>query len=87
MQRLCLALLQIKHGTQRFSSPLPSFCAMLSVKPSTLAWKEAGNFNSFISGRIWMTHLLIFHYCATEEMAGKGKGLDLIRKYCERFLV
>ena len=86
VQRLSLSMLEVKHGTQRFSSSLVSFCTMLSVKPSTLAWKDAGNFNSFLSGLIWTTQLLIFHHCATEEMAGKGEGLDLIHSYCKRFL-
>lgn len=59
---------------------------MLSVEQSTLEWKDAGNFNSFLSGLMWTTQLLIFHHCATEEMAGKGEGLDLIPDYCKHFV-
>jgi len=47
-------ILLICHHTraQRYSSPLLSFCAMLSIKPSTSGWMEPGDFNSHLSGII-----------------------------------
>lgn len=87
VQQLAIAMLNVEHGTQRFNSSIVSFCAMLSQKPKTLAWKEAGNFNFFLSGFIWTTQLLVFHHCMTQEMEGQGNGLDLIRKCCENFLM
>lgn len=41
-----LWMLTICHttGARRYESPLLSFCAMLSIKPSTLGWIEPGNF-------------------------------------------
>ncbi|KAJ9625493.1 hypothetical protein H2203_004250 [Taxawa tesnikishii (nom. ined.)] len=38
-----------------------SFCAMLSIKPSTQGWMEPGNFNSSLSAMIWVAQLLIFY--------------------------
>jgi hypothetical protein len=55
-----MALICHEFGGNRFSSPLLSFCAMLSVKPRTKTWKEAGNFNSCLSSLIWVVQLLIF---------------------------
>jgi hypothetical protein len=57
---------------------------MLSIDPLSLAWKEAGNYNSFLSGLIWTTQLLIFRYCVTK--VEDGLGLKLIQQVCERFL-
>lgn len=39
-------------GSRRYRSPLLSFCAMLSIKPSTQGWLEPGNFNSNLSAVI-----------------------------------
>lgn len=49
-------MLIISHdtGARRYQSPLLSFCAMLSVKPSTKRWLEPGNFNSHLSAMIWV---------------------------------
>ena len=49
-----LWILLICHttGARRYESPLLSFCAMLSIKPSTRSWIEPGNFNSSLSAII-----------------------------------
>ena len=49
-----LWMLLICHttGARRYESPLLSFCAMLSIKPSTRSWIEPGNFNSSLSAII-----------------------------------
>ncbi|KUJ09522.1 uncharacterized protein LY89DRAFT_724486 [Mollisia scopiformis] len=47
---LLMALICHEFGGNRYSSPLLSFCAMLSVKPYTKTWKEPGNYNSCLSG-------------------------------------
>lgn len=73
-------------GSRRYSSPLLSFCAMLSIKPSTQGWLEPGNFNSNLSAIIWVVQLLIFYYCARKERNGREKTLEGVRKYCERYL-
>ena len=52
LRSLCMALVCHEFGGDRFSSPLLSFCAMLSVKPRTNSWKELGDFNSCLSGLI-----------------------------------
>jgi len=51
-----LWMLLICHTTsaRRYKSPLLSFCAMLSIKPSTRSWMEPGNFNSSLSAIIWV---------------------------------
>ena len=81
-----MAIICHEFGGSRYSSPLLSFCAMLSVKPFTKTWKEPGNYNSFLSGLIWVVQLIIFHASASQERAGRGNTLDLIKGYCERFL-
>jgi hypothetical protein len=58
-----------EFGGNCYSSPLLSFCAMLSVKPHTKTWKEAGNYNSCLSGVIWAVQLIIFHASACLEKA------------------
>jgi hypothetical protein len=82
----CMAIICHKFGGSRYSSPLLSFCAMHSVRPFTRTWKEAGNYNSFLSGLIWVVQLMIFHASVSLEKAGHGNTLDLIKGYCERFL-
>jgi hypothetical protein len=59
---------------------------MHSVRPFTKTWKEPGNYNSFLSGLIWIAQLIIFHASVSLEKADQGNTLDLIKKYCERFL-
>ncbi len=82
----CMAIICHEFGGSRYSSPLLGFCAMHSVRPFTKTWKEAGNYNSFLSGLIWVVQLVIFHASASLERAGHGDTLDLIKGYCERFL-
>lgn len=64
-------------GAQRYQSPLLSFCAMLSIKPSTQGWMEPGNFNSNLSAIIWVVQLLIFYDSARKEQQGRGETLTL----------
>lgn len=58
---------------------------MLSVKPSTLTWKESGNYNSCLSGVIWVAELIAFYTSASLEKSGLGDALQPIEDYCGRF--
>ncbi|KAI7199144.1 hypothetical protein KC365_g19132, partial [Hortaea werneckii] len=73
-------------GSQRYSSPLLSFCAMFSMKPSTQGWLEPGNFNSNLSAIIWVVQLLIFYDSARKERAGQQRTLESVKQCCERYL-
>ncbi|TKA73156.1 hypothetical protein B0A55_10843 [Friedmanniomyces simplex] len=73
-------------GSRRYHSPLLSFCAMLSIKPSTKSWLEPGNFNSQLSAMIWVVQLLFFYDNARKEKLGEGNTLTQVKQYCERFL-
>lgn len=73
-------------GSRRYSSPLLSFCAMLSIKPSTQGWLEPGNFNSNLSAIIWVVQLLIFYSSARKERDGQEKTIESVKQYCERYL-
>lgn len=90
LMRLCMAMICHETHARRYSSPLLSFCAMLSVKPSTRTWKEATNFNSALSGVTWVVQLLTFYHCAREERAGGVEAststLTLLKGLCERYL-
>jgi hypothetical protein len=81
-------MLLIAHhtGARRYSSPVLSFCAMLSIKPSTLSWMEPGNFNSHSSALIWIVQLLIFYHSARQERQGDGDTLQLVEECCKRYL-
>jgi hypothetical protein len=83
-----LWMLLICHttGARRYESPLLSFCAMLSIKPSTRSWMEPGNFNSSLSAIIWIVQLLIFYDSALKEQQGCGKTLKLVKIYCDEYL-
>ena len=83
-----LWMLLICHttGARRYESPLLSFCAMLSIKPSTRSWMEPGNFNSSLSAIIWIVQLLIFYDSALKEQQGCGKTLKLVKTYCDDYL-
>jgi superfamily II DNA helicase RecQ len=85
---LKLWMLLICHttGARRYKSPLLSFCAMLSIKPSTKSWMEPGNFNSSLSAIIWVVQLLIFYDSALKEQQGYGKTLDLVKACCDNYL-
>ena len=86
MLALSMALICHEFGGSRYSSPLLSFCAILSVKPHTKTWKEAGNYNSCLSGVIWVVQLIIFHTSARLEKAELGSTLEHIKQYCGQFL-
>ena len=60
MSVLSMALICHKFGGKRYSSPLLRFCTMLSVKLYTKTWKEPSNYNSCLSGVIWVVQLIIF---------------------------
>ncbi|KAK0257443.1 hypothetical protein LTR35_018222, partial [Friedmanniomyces endolithicus] len=73
-------------GSRRYSSPLLSFCAMSSIKPSKQGWIGAGDFNSHLSGIIWVVQLLFFFDSARKEKDGGGETLAQVKQYCERYL-
>ena len=86
MSVLSMALICHEFGGNRYSSSLLSFCAMLSVKPHTKTWKEPGNYNSCLSGVVWIVQLIIFHASACLEKAEVGDTLERIEQYCRQFL-
>ena len=73
-------------GARRYESPLLSFCAMLSIKPSTRSWIEPGNFNSSLSAIIWVVQLLVFYDSTSKEKQGHGETLKLVKAYCDQYL-
>ncbi|KAM0718343.1 hypothetical protein Q7P37_006675 [Cladosporium fusiforme] len=83
-----LWMLLICHttGARRYESTLLSFCAMLSIKPSTRNWMEPGNFNSSLSAMIWIVQLLVFYDSALKEQRGYRKTLKLLKAYCDEYL-
>ncbi|KFZ22426.1 hypothetical protein V502_02883 [Pseudogymnoascus sp. VKM F-4520 (FW-2644)] len=68
---LSMALICHEFGGDHFSS-------MLSVKPRTKTWKEPGNFNSCLSGLIWVVQLLIVGASVYLEKSGAGGTLERI---------
>jgi hypothetical protein len=84
--KLCMLLICHITGARRYKSPLLSFCAMLSIKPSTKSWIEPGNFNSSLSAIIWIVQLLIFYGSALKEQQGYGQTLSLIKACCDEYL-
>ncbi|OQN95289.1 hypothetical protein B0A48_18652 [Cryoendolithus antarcticus] len=54
-------------GSRRCRSPLLSFCAMLSITPSTQGWLKPGNFNNNLSATIWVVQRLFFYDSARKE--------------------
>ena len=83
---LWMLLVSYNTGARRYRSPLLSFCAMLSIRPSTASWMEPGNFNSHLSAIIWVVQLLIFYDSARRELKGDGEPLQLVKRRCERCL-
>lgn len=83
-----LWMLLICHttGARRYQSPLLSFCATLSIKPSTRSWIEPGNFNSSLSAIIWVVQLLVFYDSVLKERKGYGETLKLVKAYCDQYL-
>lgn len=59
---------------------------MLGIKPSTKGWMEPGNFNSNLSGIMWVVQLLIFYDSARTEQQGSGQTLTLVKRRCNEFL-
>lgn len=64
-------------GARRYESPLLSFCAMLSIKPSRNGWMEPGNFNSSLSAIIWVVQLLAFYDSALRNNEAVGTRWNL----------
>lgn len=60
---------------------------MLGIKPSTKGWMEPGNFNSNLSGIIWVVQLLIFYDSARKEQEDRDQTLALVKRCCNKFLV
>ena len=60
------SLICSEPGGNSFGSILVSYAAMLSMKPTTKTWKEPGDFSSNLSGIIWVSQLLLFHYCSLD---------------------
>ena len=73
-------------GARQYESPLLSFCAMLSIKPSIRSWIEPGNFNSSLSAIIWVVQLLVFYDSTSKEKQGHGETLKLVKAYCDQYL-
>ena len=73
-------------GARRYESPLLSFCAMLSIKPSTRSWIEPSNFNSSLSAIIWVVQLLVFYDSTSKEKQGHGETLELVKAYYDQYL-
>lgn len=85
--RFFLALICCHTEAQRYSSPLVSFCAMLAVRSNTGSWMEPGNYNSSLSGMIWVLQLLIFSHSAQLDIDGEGKTLPTIQHICTTYAV
>ncbi|KAK4552367.1 hypothetical protein LTR86_010381 [Recurvomyces mirabilis] len=73
-------------GARRYTSPLVSFCAMLSVQPTTGSWMKPGNYSSDLSKMIWVVQLIVFYDSARRERCGEGTTLASIRECCEVYL-
>ena len=81
-------MLLVSHhtGARRYCLPLLSFCAMLSIELSTGSWMQPGNFNSHLSGIIWVVQLLVFYDSARRELLGDSETLSLVKEFCEKNL-
>jgi superfamily II DNA helicase RecQ len=84
--RMWMLLISHSTGARRYRSPLVSFYAMLSIKPSTSGWMRPGDFNSHLSAIIWVVQLLIFYDSARKERQGEGQTLQLVKRCCEDYL-
>ncbi|KAK6401528.1 hypothetical protein LTR81_023323 [Elasticomyces elasticus] len=83
---LWMLLLTHETAARRYSSPLVSFCAMLSIQPTTGSWMKPGNFSSDLSKMIWVVQLIIFYYGAQRGQEGDGRTLTSIQECCLRYL-
>ena len=43
------------------------------------------NFNSCLSGLIWVAQLIVFHASATLVRSGAGEALSTLNRYCHSF--
>lgn len=101
LMEVFVGLICRQTGGNRYQSPIISFAAMLAVKPTTKTWHEPGDFNSKLSGIIWVSQLLLFHHCARQETMFRLQHLngwqpdeqyrgpsthDLLKKVCEKYM-
>jgi superfamily II DNA helicase RecQ len=84
--RMWMLLIRQETGARRYRSPLLSFCAMLSISPTTLCWMEPGDFNSHLSAMVWVVQLLIFYDSACREHQGEDSTIRLVKHTCEKYL-
>jgi superfamily II DNA or RNA helicase len=74
LERLCYRLIVQPIDRMPMQCPLVSFAAQMAYKSQTsLAWHEAHNFNSILSGLVWVAQLLLFYHAAAEERRGRGR--------------
>ena len=74
---------------------------MFAVKQTIETWHELGNFNSKLSGIIWVSQLLLFYHCARQEARIRLQHLnghqpddqdngpsthDLLKKVCRKYM-
>ncbi|KAK4902397.1 hypothetical protein LTR49_027085 [Elasticomyces elasticus] len=81
-----MLLLTQDTAARRYSSPLVSFRAMLSIQSTTGSWMKPGNFSSDLSKMIWVAQLIIFYDSARLERAGQGRTLTSIQECCANYL-
>lgn len=84
--RMWILLICHNTGARRYRSPLLSFCAMLTIRPTDLCWTEPGDFSSYLSAMIWVVQLLIFYDSARRELQGEGATIQLVRRCCDKYL-
>lgn len=90
------ALICVQTGTHRYGSIILSFAAMLSIKPTTKTWKAPGNFNSSLSGLIWVSQLILFYHSVlledTNADAPQPPGIakpgthEFVRRVCRKYM-
>lgn len=95
-----IGLICHQTGSNGYQSPIVSFAAMLTVKPTTGTWHEPGDFNSKLSGIIWVSQLLLFHHCTRQEVVLRRQvsssladdqyrgpsAHDLLKKVCRKYM-
>lgn len=69
--QMWIFLISHNSGARRYRSPLLSFCAMLSIEPSTSSWME---------------QLPISYDSARQERQGQDETLPLVKRCCEKYL-
>ena len=63
------AMICFRTYGNKYCSALVSFTAMLALNPSSALWKAPGDFNSCLSGIVWVVQLIILR--SAVENAGK----------------